>query len=144
MPADQVRRLVGRRVWNEYYKFSIERNPWDAAVSFYFWRRARGETRSLNEFVQSDGLDVLARNVDIYSLRGDVAVDRLCRYETLTTDFAGIARQLRLPETLELPKAKSTIRTDRRHYSEVLDEKSRVVIAQKFQGVITELGYRFS
>lgn len=23
--------------WNNYFKFAVERNPWDKAVSFYYW-----------------------------------------------------------------------------------------------------------
>jgi hypothetical protein len=28
-PARHIRALVGPEVWNSYFKFSIERNPWD-------------------------------------------------------------------------------------------------------------------
>ncbi len=32
-----VRRKLGRDLWDEYFKFSIVRNPWDLVVSQYHW-----------------------------------------------------------------------------------------------------------
>ena len=33
--AFQVRGLVGEQVWNTYFTFCIERNPWDRVISHY-------------------------------------------------------------------------------------------------------------
>jgi hypothetical protein len=41
MPAFEVRRRVGEAVWNSYFKFCIERNPWDKVLSFYWMERFR-------------------------------------------------------------------------------------------------------
>lgn len=144
MPAAQVRQLVGRNSWSRYVKFTIERNPWDAAVSFYYWRRARGESRSLNDFIQGDGLDVLARNSQIYSLRGELAVDHVCRFEDLQGDLGQVFARIGLPTPVELPHAKAAMRTDRRHYSEVLDQRSRDEVSRRFRPVIELMGYRYA
>ena len=37
--AESIRRIVGDTVWNEYFKFTIERSPWDKMVSMYWWRK---------------------------------------------------------------------------------------------------------
>src|SRR5918997_5095351 len=37
IPAERVRVLIGTAIWDEYYKFCFERNPWDKAISLYFW-----------------------------------------------------------------------------------------------------------
>ena len=44
MPASAVRRIVGTDVWESYFKFAIERNPWDAVVSLYYWRNRDNPT----------------------------------------------------------------------------------------------------
>jgi hypothetical protein len=39
MPAEEIRNLTGRDVWDAYYKFCVIRNPFDKVVS-YFWHEA--------------------------------------------------------------------------------------------------------
>ncbi len=54
MNADEVYRTIGQHVdaatirarepaeiWNGYFKFSITRNPWDRALSYFFWDRRK-------------------------------------------------------------------------------------------------------
>ena len=38
MPVSMVRRMLGRKKFETYFSFAIERNPWDAVVSLYHWR----------------------------------------------------------------------------------------------------------
>ena len=37
LPAASIKKVLGDKVWNSYFKFSIERNPYDKAVSRYYW-----------------------------------------------------------------------------------------------------------
>src|SRR5690606_20572751 len=84
MPARKVRRIVGAGTWNNYFKFTVERNPWDAQVSLYFWkyrdplRRPPFETyvRSLQARPQST-------NFSIYAIGDTIAVNYVCQYERL-------------------------------------------------------------
>jgi len=83
------------------------------------------------------------KGFQIYTLKGKVAVDNICRYECLEEELEEVRQHLGLPEPLELPKAKSGIRKDKRHYSDVLSEAEKDRIAELFKDEIELMGYKF-
>jgi len=171
MAAVDIRRFVPREVWDGYYKFCVERNPWDKAVSLYFWWReleaqfrrdpvafrrelgaaARGVEwmiahhpvgdMTLSQFVQS-GRGNFVKGYDLYTIDGEVVVDRILRFERLTDDLGDVARQLGI-ELPALPRAKGGIRKPGLHYRDQLDDADRTKIARVFAREIALLGYEF-
>ncbi|MEP7283113.1 MAG: sulfotransferase family 2 domain-containing protein [Rubrivivax sp.] len=141
--AARVRRLVGEAVWSSYFKFTIERDPWDKTVSLYYWRlRGQEPKPTLPEFVRQSSARALS-NARIYFIGGRPAVDRVLRYEKLDEELEQVRLQLALPEPLVLPHAKSTQRTERAHYSALLGPEERRIIERACRREITLLGYRF-
>jgi hypothetical protein len=139
MPASRVRTLLGTKLWDEYFKFCFDRNPWDRALSLYSWRaRDRGETfTSLLAFLRhehgkrlSEGKTCKLTNFGIYSIGGDIAVDRVGTYENLDSELERIAARLGLPEKIELPIANMLRDKDRRHYRDVMGPEERSIVAQ--------------
>ena len=52
MPAREVKQRVPVDVWNGYFKFCVERNPWDKVLSHYHMHAAReGGGLSLDEYL---------------------------------------------------------------------------------------------
>ena len=89
MPAKEIRRMIGEQAWNECFKFTIERNPWDRQVSLYNWHyRARDPKPSFERFIRSPLRRKISPNFDTYAIDDQVAVDYVCRYETLEADLA--------------------------------------------------------
>jgi hypothetical protein len=142
MPARDIRRHVAPEVWRGYYKFTIERNPWDIALSAYPWHHRHGPPASLAEFVASDALAGYS-NWPLYAIDGAVAVDEVLRYESLAESLPALAARLGLPGIPPLPRAKAGFRTDRRHYAEVLGKAERERIARVFAREIAAFDWRF-
>jgi len=144
MPVSMVRRMLGRRRFESYFSFAIERNPWDAVVSLYHWKYRSAEPGDFAEYVASEAVDTFAaKNQRIYRLDGRVAVDRVLRYEALTEELAAVWSELGLPGTPDLPHAKSGTRPRGPSYRSYYDEASRDRVAELFAAPIADMGYSF-
>jgi hypothetical protein len=143
--AREVKPLVGPHVWNSYYKFCIERNPWDRVLSLYYWKYKTEPRPSMMAFLQSDTpLQLKRRGFEGYTIDGQVVVDRVCLFEKLVEELESVRLQLGIPEALELPRTKASFRKDKRNYSEILTDAEQMKIAQLFEDEIRLFGYNFS
>ena len=144
-PAAQVRTIVGQQVWRDYTKISIERSPWDAIVSLYFWAtRDESEPLSFEAFVRSPRVQSLAEaNAKIYRLRGEVIVDHLMRYESLSEDLTAVWASLGLPGQPDLPVTKAHSRPPGSTSAQMYDEETAAIVGAAFAPLVEELGYSF-
>jgi len=141
--AARVRINLGEEIWNRYFKFCFERNPWDRVISHYYWIN-KGESRpSIIEHLERNGHLLKSRGYGLYTIDGEVAVDKICRFEDIKEELESIRLQLQIPEKLELPRAKSSFRKDKRDYSEVLSKEESKKIADLFENEIELMSYEF-
>jgi hypothetical protein len=144
MPAREIRQRVGDGIWNSYFKFCFERNPWDRVVSAYYWEnRKRKRLPDFYRFMDELERRGLLSNFDDYAIDGRIAVDRVYLYEDLQAALNDLTRRLGLPGPLELPDAKRGIRPDSRPYQDLYSERARERVATACAREIAEFGYRF-
>jgi len=123
-----IRRCIDEDVWNGYYKFCFERNPFDKAISRYYWS-SEPPRPEISEYLASASHRRLS-NWGTYTIDDQIAVDFVGRYESLADDLATISKKLGLPDELSLPRAKGSYRKNREHYTQVLDAASRARIEE--------------
>lgn len=142
MSARKIRRYVGCEVWDGYFKFCFARNPWDRAISHYYWFKKRYAT--FQDYLQSRKARRI-KGFKLYTIGGQVVVDKVYRYEELDRAMEDIARVLHLERPIVLPerKAKGHLRGDKRHYSEILTAKEKEMIAAMFNNEIQLLKYQY-
>ena len=144
MPAREVKQRVSADVWNDYFKFCVERNPWDKVLSHYHMHAAReGGSLSFDEYLARGRFPI---NYFRYTDRSGrrIIVDRVVRYEHLFSELSEIFAQLNIPFDGSLGiTAKSEYRTDRRPYKEIFNEQQRRLIEKAFAREIELHGYRF-
>jgi hypothetical protein len=142
--AKEVKAFIGDQVWEEYFKFCIERNPWDRVISLYYWH-CRSEPRpTISEFIRSTvPLILKKRGYELYTIDDKIAVDKVCLYENLSDELEAVRGHIGIPEKLELPRAKSQSRKDKRSYRDILGEEERMKIAELFRDEIKLFGYEF-
>lgn len=90
IPASQVKEKVPREVWEGYFKFCVERNPWDKTPSHYSMMNYRsGGALTFDDYLATGDLPVS------YPLYTDatgsrIIVDRVLRYERLMQDLGAV------------------------------------------------------
>lgn len=142
-PAREVRDGVGPAAWRDYYKFVVERNPWDRAISQYWFRmRLLDEPIPMLEFFETAPQHMMS-NLLYYAIDDRVVVDRILRYEGLDQQLPELSDRIGLREPIELPTANAGWRDDRRPYREVLGPQEREVISRRCAREIELLGYEF-
>lgn len=113
--------MLPSAVFDGYLKAAIIRNPFDYAVSWYFWERSRVAQTSREDFrlwlranfqqrerIVADwrlgkrpNPGVFSSNRLITHVDGQCAMDLLLRYEHLREDLGRFAHTVGLPDTLE-------------------------------------------
>jgi hypothetical protein len=144
MPAAEIRDRVGPTVWRSYFKFCVERNPWDKTLSYYHMMNARqGGELTLERFLA--GNDFPLNHPKYTDPRdGRIIVDRVLRYERLTDDLTGLFRDLGIPFRGSLGvNAKSEFRTDRRPYRDAYTATQAERVRQVFAQEMHLHGYTF-
>ena len=144
MPASEVQKRIPAEVWNSYFKFCAERNPWDKVLSHYHMHAAReGGSLSLDEYLARGRFPI---NYFRYTDRGGtkIIVDRVLRYEDLMAELGEVFSQLNVPfdGTLGVA-AKSEYRTDRRPYRQAFNDEQRRIVEKAFAKEIELHGYQF-
>ncbi len=141
--CQKIRDWVEPEIWESYYKFTIERNPFDKIVSLYYWRNGDKKFGNIYDFIKGGGLSDFS-SYDIYAADGLPAVDKIYRYEDLGFACEDLTRRLQLEEPLRMPSYRAKF-SERREKGcqELLDERSieliRMIFAREFQ----LLGYEF-
>jgi hypothetical protein len=144
MPASEIRRRVPADIWNNYFKFCVERNPWDKVLSHYHMHAAReGGSLSLDEYFARGRFPI---NYFRYTNRSGtkIIVDRVVRYENLLVELGEVFSRLNIPFNGTLGvAAKSEYRTNRTPYQQIFNDKQRRIVQEAFAKEIELHGYRF-
>ena len=136
-----IRSYIGEDIWNSYFKFCFERNPFDKAVSRYYWSTVEPRPE-IGDFLASAPIHWLS-NWHIYTIDDRIAVDFVGRYETLVGDLHTIVNKIGLPGLPSLPNAKGGYRVNREHYGKVFNDRARCLIERACAREMAAFVYRW-
>ncbi len=140
--AQYIRNNIGKGAWSSYFKFCFERNPFDKAISRYYWSTSEPRP-GIGEYLQSAPVELLS-NWGIYTINDHISIDFVGRYEELHDHLAFLKDKLCLPQDIVLPNAKGGHRKNREHYSKVLDSKARARIETVCAKEMVYLNYHWN
>lgn len=141
IPAFSVQKRVPQNIWDSYFKFCIERNPWDKTLSDYYMFRDRLSGRlSLDDYLRKGRYCL---NYPKYTdLHGNLMVDKVIRYENLMDELGEVFERVKVPFSGSLGvRAKSGHRVNNAPYKKVLTEEQCQLITTAFAKEIEMHGY---
>ena len=144
MPAHEIRASLPRAAWDDYFRFTVERNPWDKTLSHFHMARERlGRDMSFDAYLDA-GLAPVTRALYIDPRSGEMLVHRVLRFERLDQELGDVFAQQGVPWSGRLDvHAKASTRTDRRPYREVYTPAQRARVAALFAWEIEQFGYEY-
>jgi hypothetical protein len=141
MSAKKVKKKVGKKIWNEYFKFTFERNPFDKLVSRYSFRKVE---QDFNAWVKGLNKETLHKwgNYEIYTIKGKVALDFIGKYEDLTEDLKYVLNKLNIPVE-DLTYEKRSRGESKRDYKSFYNEESKNIVETIYKKEIEFFNYKF-
>lgn len=144
IPAHRLIHRLPPSVWQSYFKFCVERNPWDKVISHYYMQRSRyGGNYSFEQYLDAQKFPL---NYPLYlnPKTQEVMVDRVIRYENLDQELGEVLAFLQIPYSGSLEVcAKADYRQQRKPYQSYFTEAQQKLVEHAFRVEIGLHHYRF-
>ncbi|MBK0398564.1 hypothetical protein H0I76_05145 [Limibaculum sp. M0105] len=147
--ARQIRRVLGKDIFDSYFTFAVDPNPWDRQVSLYYQRQRKRAApvfefdRHIRSRLYRATEYVRLNNWGIYADGDSIMVDRVLRYEEIETALPKLLFEIGVRERIDLPRARAGHRVPCRSYRDEYTPESRALIASWYPKEIEALGYCF-
>jgi hypothetical protein len=133
---------IGRERWDDLFKFTCVRNPWDMTVSMYYYSKA-DKKLTFNQWMRRCSCNNQAF-VFWEDTKEEVCNDYI-RFERLQKDYNRICRIIGVRPT-KLPITKNIVAKKPRKknmHRKVHDAKTVEIVARKYKQYIERFGYEY-
>lgn len=156
----EYKKTLGKGIYEQLFKFTIVRNPWDRVVSKYFFNRMKNDfVQGLNAseieekpFDREHFIKIIQCTHSLESFllerppsRGkldflvDTDINAFIRFENLQEGFDAVCSNIGVPnETLPVRN-----QSKHRHYSTYYDAETRDMVYEKFKNEIEYFNYEY-
>lgn len=143
MNAEELKNILNTKIWNDYYIFCFERNPYEKALSAYLYHL---KTYNLNQSNYS--FDIFLdehdyyKNFHRYTINGKIAVDQVYDYKNINNSIDKLLKRIGIYTKENIPHAKAH-NIKRVHYSKYFDENKKNIVFNNCKLEIEKFGYNF-
>ena len=169
LSAAIIRERIGERIWDEYFKFTVIRNPFDKLISGFHMLEARKANYSLGQKIKKSAKKFLGRghpidlvvgeteverfrswlclggsmdDRDTYMINDKVCLDYFIRFEDLANGVEHVFEHLGMNSSeYQLPKFKSGCRKSRMPIKDYYDEETEAIVRERFGWELSYFGY---
>ncbi len=150
MPAKKIRERLGEEAWHGYLRFATIRNPYDKALSaYFFYKHRRGEAIG-DPALERDAFQVWLETHGPPMDRNKLMIDDeyclsdVIRYESLLADLERICTRVGVAfEPDRLTRKKSGIRPPWATADAMYSDAGRTMVSERYALEIEMFGYAF-
>jgi hypothetical protein len=155
----QIKNIVGPEVYNDYYKFTIVRNPYDKIVSQFFYINKRKDLQTFLAHNKGDEfkfyLDKIAKKKHVQwepqvnfvlDENGETIVDFIGKFENFNNEVTKVLEKTGLDKKYfglvkrSIPHINQTVRNN---YQTYYDDESKEMVEQLFKKDLEFFNYKF-
>jgi Sulfotransferase family len=141
MPARKIRNKLDPQFFENAFKFTIQRHPYDRIISLAYWTR-KNPQKKIGEVINSILNEGSLTNTDFYMIDGKVAANYFVRFEAMRESLQALEKKIGATDLWgQFPQTKHEHRTDRRPASEVLTARQKKRIARQCKTEFKMFGY---
>lgn len=157
--AQNIRRAVGEKRFDSYFKFTMVRNPWDKAISQFIYLQKRKDLRDFLGLQRHDGFKKYLEKIQVHThvhwepqyrfildKNGDQIVDKVTRFENYKQSADEIISEIekRNNTKIDLPKALPHLnKSKRQSYTHYYDQESIEMVQEIYEEDIKRFKYEF-
>jgi chondroitin 4-sulfotransferase 11 len=149
LTAKQIKFRLGNDIFNNYFKFSVIRNPYERLVSYVAWQSGKWENKTF--LTREEFIEFIKRNFSFMnlvfnklpypqhsylSINHKLIVDYLIRFETLHKDFNSFVEMRSLNFELDIRMSSNHM-----EYSYYYDKKSLKLVGNYYKKDFSLFGY---
>jgi len=161
--AYEVKSRIPDEIWQNCFKFSFVRNPWDRLASWYLHMKKHHTKPGDNPFFDyllsiGDTFEnfvlygdktittpwgdrnLFTNQFDQLSLDDQLLVDFVGRFESLDSDWKQVLDRVGYTGEAKLPHVNAI---SRKHYRDMYTDRAREIVEEKYQKDINVFGYSF-
>ena len=144
---NEIQAQYARNEWKTYFKFTIERNPWDKMVSAYYWHQKIKPEQFLGMDFETYCLtcNLIPNDWNMYSAGDQPVVNKIYKYEEMNEMYHDLNERFGFniqPEQISNTKLKSNIRQVK-DYHDIHTPKTIEVVRRAFDRTIQLLNYEY-
>ena len=140
--AKDTRTDLGNKIFNEYFKFCVVRNPYDSMVSAYYFHKSRCDFKTYcKNYKKSYDMDNLLK----ICIDGTPICNYYIHYENLIDDILVVLDKLGIKDfdIKDLPNHKAGYNPHKKPYQDYYDDETKEIVRRLFQKELEFFGYKF-
>jgi len=139
MPITSVRNKMKPKIFRQFFKFAIDRHPYDKAISQAYWRTNLTGPPDKN-FIDTIIKKGEYKNIDLYTnTNGKLLVNKVFKYEDLPDCLTEIEQAIGISIAKDFPHAKKS--RPRPSTDDILTEEHKRIIQDICQAEFELLNY---